>query len=79
MSEPTIADEMKDQWHKVVGALLGKFGDQQLTIEDFAGIDGKVVVVSHRDEGHVMTLRLVTPAEAYRLTEAFRDATRRKN
>jgi len=80
MKEPTIADEMRGQWHKVVGALLVKYGDQKLTLAEFEPLDGKAVVVSHADDGHSLIVRLLPEAEANRLSEEFqRTARTRKN
>jgi len=76
----TIADEMDDQalWHKVVGALLVKFGDQNLNMADFAPIEGKAVVIGTSNEGRTITLRLMSNAEAERLAADFqRSADRR--
>lgn len=78
--EPTIADEPKDQWHKVVAALLVKYGDQKLTVAEFQPIDGMSVVASYSGPGgDTLVLRLVSNAEALRLQDEFQRAARRKN
>ena len=81
MTEKTIVDEMNenDLWHKIVGALIAKYGDQKLTIEDFQPIDGKTVVVTTENDGNTFVLRLIGNAEAERLAEEFQNAAKRKN
>lgn len=79
MNAPTIADELGGNWHKVVGALLAKYGDQRLGVAEIACLDGLAVVVSHADDGHTLVLRLLPQAEADRLAEEFQRTARRRN
>lgn len=76
--EPTIADELGGHWHKLVAALLARHGDQTLAVDDFARLEGKTVVVGHRQGGTVMELRLMDDAEAERLQEEYQRAARRR-
>ena len=71
MSSPTIARELHDHWHKLVGALLARYGDQRLGEADLAAIDGMAVVASHDDDGRTLVLRLMPQAEAERLEREF--------
>lgn len=78
--EPTIADEMRGQWHKVVGALVAKgAGEVRLTVADFAAIEGKTVVVSHAEGGRVLVVRVMDAAEAERVEAAYQAAARRRS
>jgi hypothetical protein len=65
-----VTVEIREQWHKLLAVLMHKFGltEVEITVDDLLTLEksGLMNITAH-PKGDVITLRLVSDAEAARL------------